>query len=484
MTTKGASGQTNRQMWKTEQKVKAYVERFHMIEPGDTIVLGISGGADSVCLLKILARWKEAWGISLRAVHVHHQLRGGEADADERFVRELCENEGIPCRVFHEDVQGMAQREKIGLEEAGRIARYRCFATVCEDVGGGKIALAHHQDDLAETMLHHLVRGTGMAGLCSLKPVSGNRIRPLLCLEKEEILVYLEAAGQPWRTDSSNLEDDYTRNRIRHHVLEELKTEVNPRAVRHMAQLSEELEETRAVLAQVAAEKRRQYVRKNEKGMLLAEELKKEPDLIGRQIVHDLLKEISGKQKDFTRIHVEAVQELWNRQVGARRDLPYGMQAIRTYDGIYLERKAEKCETRDSEKNAGIQINVQSEGTESFQIGELTLTVSRIARDFGEIPEKKYTKWFDYDRIKQTLVIRHRQPGDRICLFAGGGSKKLKDYLIDRKIPAQKRDQLWLLADGSDILWIIGDRIGAAYKVTAESQRILQAEIKGGSTHE
>ena len=484
MTTKGGSGQTNRQMWKTEQKVKVYVERFHMIEPKDTIVLGISGGADSVCLLKILARWKEAWGISLRAVHVHHQLRGEEADADERFVRELCENEGIPCRVFHEDVQGMAQREKIGLEEAGRIARYRCFATVCEDVGGGKIALAHHQDDLAETMLHHLVRGTGMAGLCSLKPVSGNRIRPLLCLEKEEILVYLKAAGQPWRTDSSNLEDDYTRNRIRHHVLEELKTEVNPRAVRHMAQLSEELEETRAVLAQVASEKRRQYVRKSEKGMLLAEELKKEPDLIGRQIVHDLLKEISGKQKDFTRIHVEAVQELWNRKVGARRDLPYGMQVIRTYDGIYLERKAEKCETRDSEKNAGIQINVQSEGTESFQIGELTLTVSRTARDFGEIPEKKYTKWFDYDRIKQTLVIRHRQPGDRICLFDGGGSKKLKDYLIDRKIPAQKRDQLWLLADGSDILWIIGDRISAAYKVTAESQRILQAEIKGGSTHE
>ncbi len=484
MTTKGGSGQTNRQMWKTEQKVKVYVERFHMIEPKDTIVLGISGGADSVCLLKILARWKEAWGISLRAVHVHHQLRGEEADADERFVRELCENEGIPCRVFHEDVQGMAQREKIGLEEAGRIARYRCFATVCEDVGGGKIALAHHQDDLAETMLHHLVRGTGMAGLCSLKPVSGNRIRPLLCLEKEEILVYLKAAGQPWRTDSSNLEDDYTRNRIRHHVLEELKTEVNPRAVRHMAQLSEELEETRAVLAQVAAEKRRQYVRKSEKGMLLAEELKKEPDLIGRQIVHDLLKEISGKQKDFTRIHVEAVQELWNRKVGARRDLPYGMQAIRTYDGIYLERKAEKCETRDSEKNAGIQINVHSQGTESFQIGELTLTVSRTARDFGEIPEKKYTKWFDYDRIKQTLVIRHRQPGDRICLFDGGGSKKLKDYLIDRKIPAQKRDQLWLLADGSDILWIIGDRISAAYKVTAESQRILQAEIKGGSTHE
>ena len=246
MTTKGRSGQTDKTMWKTEQKVKTYVEKFHMIEPGDTIVLGISGGADSVCLLKILSKWKESWGISLKAVHVHHQLRGKEADDDEAFVRRLCEGEGIVCQVFHEDVQGIANREKKGLEEAGRLARYRCFTKVCEEVGGGKIALAHHQDDLAETMLHHLVRGTGIAGLCSLKPVSGNRIRPLLCLGKEEILAYLEEAGQSWRTDSSNLEDDYTRNRIRHHVLEELKTEVNPQAVRHMAQLSEELEEARS----------------------------------------------------------------------------------------------------------------------------------------------------------------------------------------------------------------------------------------------
>ena len=170
MTTKGRSGQTDKTMWKTEQKVKTYVEKFHMI---DTIVLGISGGADSVCLLKILSKWKESWGISLKAVHVHHQLRGKEADDDEAFVRRLCEGEGIVCQVFHEDVQGIANREKTGLEEAGRLARYRCFTKVCEEAGGGKIALAHHQDDLAETMLHHLVRGTGIAGLCSLKPVSG-----------------------------------------------------------------------------------------------------------------------------------------------------------------------------------------------------------------------------------------------------------------------------------------------------------------------
>ena len=482
MTTKGRSGQTDKTMWKTEQKVKTYVEKFRMIEPGDTIVLGISGGADSVCLLKLLSKWKESWGILLKAVHVHHQLRGKEADDDEAFVRRLCEGEGIVCQVFHEDVQGIANREKTGLEEAGRLARYRCFTKVCEEAGGGKIALAHHQDDLAETMLHHLVRGTGIAGLCSLKPVSGNRIRPLLCLGKEEILAYLEEAGQSWRTDSSNLEDDYTRNRIRHHVLEELKTEVNPQAVRHMAQLSEELEEAREVLARVAEKERKRYVKEDADGAILLEALKKEPDLISRQIIHTLLKEISGKQKNFTRIHIEAVQQLWKQKVGARRDLPYEMQARRTYDGILLGQKKEK--TSNTGKNEAIPVTVQSSQSESFQAGDLILTVSLISRDFGKIQEKKYTKWFDYDRIEQKLVIRHRQPGDRICLFDGGGSKKLKDYLIDRKIPVEERDQLWLLADGSEILWIIGDRISAAYKVKEQSSRILQAEIKGGSTHE
>ena len=176
------------------------------------------------------------------------------------------------------------------------------------------------------------------------------------------------------------------------------------------------------------------------------------------------------------------MQQLWKQKVGARRDLPYEMQARRTYDGILLGQKKEK--TSNTGKNEAIPVTVQSLQSESFQAGDLILTVSLISRDFGKIQEKKYTKWFDYDRIEQKLVIRHRQPGDRICLFDGGGSKKLKDYLIDRKIPVEERDQLWLLADGSEILWIIGDRISAAYKVKEQSSRILQAEIKGGSTHE
>lgn len=474
------------------ERVKKYIRENQMLKAGDIVAAGVSGGADSIAMLHILKSIQEEFGFFLEAVHVHHGIRGDEADRDENLVKKICQEWKIPFQSYHYPVPELSRKWRLGEEETGRIVRKQAFAKEKQRIAFSEfpeenerrfcVALAHNRNDLAETMLHHLARGTGLRGLSGIHPCSDGIIRPVLCLERREIVYYLEENEISYITDSSNLSDGYTRNRIRHHVLEELKTEVNPQAVRHMAQLSEELEEAREVLDRVAEKERKRYVKEDADGAILLEALKKEPDLISRQIIHTLLKEISGKQKNFTRIHIEAVQQLWKQKVGARRDLPYEMQARRTYDGILLGQKKEK--TSNTGKNEAISVTVQSSQSESFQAGDLILTVSLISRDFGKIQEKKYTKWFDYDRIEQKLVIRHRQPGDRICLFDGGGSKKLKDYLIDRKIPVEERDQLWLLADGSEILWIIGDRISAAYKVKEQSSRILQAEIKGGSTHE
>lgn len=474
------------------ERVKKYIRENQMLKAGDIVAAGVSGGADSIAMLHILKSIQEEFGFFLEAVHVHHGIRGDEADRDENLVKKICQEWKIPFQSYHYPVPELSRKWRLGEEETGRIVRKQAFAKEKQRIAFSEfpeenerrfcVALAHNRNDLAETMLHHLARGTGLRGLSGIHPCSDGIIRPVLCLERREIVYYLEENEISYITDSSNLSDGYTRNRIRHHVLEELKTEVNPQAVRHMAQLSEELEEAREVLDRLAEKERKRYVKEDADGAILLEALKKEPDLISRQIIHTLLKEISGKQKNFTRIHIEAVQQLWKQKVGARRDLPYEMQARRTYDGILLGQKKEK--TSNTGKNEAIPVTVQSSQSESFQAGDLILTVSLISRDFGKIQEKKYTKWFDYDRIEQKLVIRHRQPGDRICLFDGGGSKKLKDYLIDRKIPVEERDQLWLLADGSEILWIIGDRISAAYKVKEQSSRILQAEIKGGSTHE
>lgn len=334
------------------ERVKKYIRENQMLKAGDIVAAGVSGGADSIAMLHILKSIQEEFGFFLEAVHVHHGIRGDEADRDENLVKKICQEWKIPFQSYHYPVPELSRKWRLGEEETGRIVRKQAFAKEKQRIAFSEfpeenerrfcVALAHNRNDLAETMLHHLARGTGLRGLSGIHPCSDGIIRPVLCLERREIVYYLEENEISYITDSSNLSDGYTRNRIRHHVLEELKTEVNPQAVRHMAQLSEELEEAREVLARVAEKERKQYVKEDADGAILLEALKKEPDLISRQIIHTLLKEISGKQKNFTRIHIEAVQQLWKQKVGARRDLPYEMQARRTYDGILLGQKKKK----------------------------------------------------------------------------------------------------------------------------------------------
>lgn len=475
-------------MGKTERKVQEFVEKYRMIQKGDRIVAGISGGADSVCLLYLLKELQKIYDFSIIAVHVNHHLREGEAVRDEEFVRELCSREEVPFYACHVDVEKISQESGISLEEAGRNARYESFSQICQKEGGNKIALAHHQDDLAETMLHHLARGTGAAGLCSLKPVYGNRIRPLLCMTRREVEIYLEQKKICWQTDSTNLDDHYTRNKIRHHVVDYLCQEINPKTVSHMAQTAKELGEIQDFLEQLTEEKMKKYSQKQGQKIFLAEKLREENDLLSRRIILRALKEVSGKTKDFTRDHVERIHGLWGKQVGKQVDLPYGWIAERTYEGIVFR-------TND-EQSSATAIKIFRECEERVleipgitQVGEYFVECHVISREemkdkFLRIPEKAYTKWLNYDNIKDSLVFRHRQPGDRFSAHPSGGSKKLKDYLIDRKIPREDREWLGLIAEKNEILWVIGDRISQKYKVSEETHHILHIQIKGGDIHE
>lgn len=475
-------------MGKTERKVQEFVEKYRMIQKGDRIVAGISGGADSVCLLYLMKELQKIYDFSIIAVHVNHQLREGEAVRDEEFVRELCSREKVPFYACHVDVEKIAQESGISLEEAGRNARYEIFSQICRKESGNKIALAHHQDDLAETMLHHLARGTGAAGLCSLKPVYGNRIRPLLCMTRQEVESYLEEKKISWQTDSTNLDDHYTRNKIRHHVVDYLCREINSQTVSHMAQTAEELGEIQDFLEKLAEEKMKKYCRKQGKDIFLSESLRKEEAVISRRIILRVLKEVSGKTKDFTREHVEMICRLWEKQVGKQVYLPYQITGERMYEGVLIGRN----EAKQLDRPIGIcpeckQIPLEIPGVN--QVGKYFIECQVLSREetedkFLRIPEKTYTKWLNYDRIENSLVFRHRQSGDRFSAHPSGGSKKLKDYLIDRKIPRQERDFLGLLAEGNEILWIIGDRISQKYKVSEETRHILHIQIKGGDIHE
>ena len=463
-----------------EERVRAFIREHRMIEAGDRIVAGISGGPDSVCLLFLLEAVCREQGASLHAVHVNHGLRGREADEDEAFVQDLCKKLAVPFSSRSFDVRERARRERISLEEAGRLCRYEAFFREADGLGGAKVAVGHHANDQAETVLFHLFRGTGIRGLSGMEPVKGNIIRPLLCVEREEILDWLKERGISWRTDRSNESLDYTRNRIRNELLPCAGRAVNLQAVRHTAEAAEELWETERYLSGQAEKAYEQCVlEKEQKLYLSASSFAKTDPVIGSRVLRLCLERLGGL-RDVERIHIRLLFELLEKQTGSRLDLPGNRQAVRDYRGICFQKKKQ-----DGEAEGG----KEREAAESFLAAvpgsvEIDGRVWRFSLEKAQkdqiIPQKTYTKWFDYDKIKKCLVIRRRRPGDYLEINKEHGRKKLKAYLVDEKIPASEREQLWLLADEEHILWIPGHRISEGYKVTAKTERILKVQVDGG----
>ena len=461
------------------ERVRAYVKEHQMIGPGEHIVAGVSGGPDSVCLLFLLKELCREQGAHLQAVHVHHGLRGEEADGDEAFVRELCAREEISLKVFSFDVRERADRERLSVEEAGRLCRYEAFRKTAAELGGARIAVAHHADDQAETVLFHLFRGSGIRGLSGMEPVKGDIIRPLLEIRREEILEWLESRGISWRTDSTNESSEYMRNRIRRELLPYVREHINDQAERHISEAARELSQIEHYLEQKTQEAFRLCVREEKGVCFLFEKGFQGLDPVIQQRLLRLCMEKLGGLKDVERVHIRILSELMEKQTGSRADLPGGRSARRDYQGLWI------C------GNAGTgQGQTRASGEEaipcpcppgSVRAGGQTWRFSlEKAQKDQIIPQKTYTKWFDYDKIKQCLVIRRRRPGDYLEINREHGRKKLKAYLVDKKIPSFKRERLWLLADGSHIVWIPGYRISEGYKVTEDTKRILKVQVDGG----
>ena len=465
------------------KKVRDYMREHEMTAPGDAVIVALSGGADSVCLLTVLKQLATPEFL-LRAVHVHHGIRGAEADRDEAFAQKLCESLSVPLCVAYCHVPAYAAEHGLSEEEAGRILRYQVLEKEAgkweRELPAGsrvKIALAHHRDDNAETILHHLLRGSGLTGLAGIRPVQGRRIRPLLCVGREEIRAYLEAGHISWCEDSTNQSPDYTRNRIRSQVLPLLKTAVNEQAEEHILQAGQIIGQADAYLRQQAEEIWQEAVCGQEEDLaaIPLTAFARQPEILKTYLIRHMLDQLHPGWKDISSRHFTAIAELAGKPVGSRLDLPGGLMARTGYETLEIVRKTERGVSVKTESGADGEIHGRQ------TVPELHMTVFSRQKD-QEIPKNQYTKWFDYDKIKGTLSVRTRRTGDYLIL-PSGGSKTIARYMIDEKIPKEKREKILLLAEGSHVLWVVGFRISEYYKIEEHTENILQVTCDGGKDY-
>lgn len=453
------------------EKVKTYIETWQMLKKEDCVIVGVSGGADSICLLWVLYVLQKEMGFRMVAVHVNHGLRGQEADADEQYVKRFCEDLGICQASFYADVELIAKKWKQSTEEAGREVRRRFFEEAMQKYGGTRIALAHHQDDSAETFLLNLARGTGLRGLGGIAPVKGNVIRPLLCVRREEIEVFLKEREISYCMDGTNQTDAYTRNRIRNHVLPYLQQEVNAKTVEHMNEVMEHLRQVQNYLDGQVEKYLQSSVAVSEKEYVLSQEnFEQIPEVLRPLLLKKMLAEVCEREKDLEAVHVKQMQELYAKQVGRKLDLPYGVEAKRTYQGIAVYKKA-------VQEKAKPEVIFDVHGEEkTFSWGEKRISCRVTEKNV----EKVHTKRLNCDIIKNDICIRTRRQGDYITIHEDGRKQKLKSFFINEKIPQEEREHILLVAEGSHILWIAGYRINPLYEVKANTKRVLEIQIDEG----
>lgn len=461
-----------------EEKVIRYIHETGMLKAGDRVIAGVSGGADSVFLFYVLLKLAETGMIRLRAVHVHHGIRGEEAERDAAFVRELCNTHGTEFILVRRNIPEEAERTGKSLEEAGREARYEIFRREADNFGGAKIALAHHMDDLAETVIFRIARGTGVGGLGAMKPVSGDLIRPLLLLSREEIEISLKERNISWMEDSTNADPFSVRNRIRCEILPLLKSRVNQNAAAHIAKLAGYADEAAGFIREEAATRFDRYCRQSEEGISIKEDLAGLHPALKKQILKMALEQAAGAAKDLGSVHVEALGTLLENHAGAEVCLPYGVTATRTYDGLELRRSGDAGASGSSSGPEEPVILHPAYGrTETVCFGKWQFSAELLQKAPDPVPENRYTKWLDYGKINGTLAIRTRLPGDYIIIGKNGEKKTISDYFTDEKVPRGERDSILLVVCGSEVVWVAGMRIGFNVRIRRDTEFVLKISL-------
>ena len=406
--------------------------------------------------------------LHITAVHINHGIRGEEAERDERSAEEFCRRLNIEFIAYHCDIPSEAAKRGIGEEEAGRLVRYEKFYETAEKKNGAKTAVAHNMNDKAETLIMNLCRGAGMKGLAGIKPVGGSIIRPLIFCTRDEIEKYCDDNNIEYCTDSTNLQNEYTRNKIRNILLPWLSENINPAAGMNMANASELLREEEEYLESKAQEQYKKLLKDSGDGFvsLNADGLASEHSVIRRRVLRIALRSLRPDMRDFGRKHIENAEDILMGDTGRRISLPGGITVSKGYGLINILYDREKQGAFCYDIEPGKKYFIKE--TESYVL--LSLNEEKNIKNAVNICTKK----IDYDKIKDKIQLRTRQTGDFISIK--NGRKKIKDIFIDDKIPSDKRDSYPLLVCGKSVI-IVGDRLGTDYYVGQDTKNILYIYI-------
>ncbi len=442
------------------EKVADYIKRNHLISPGQGVVAGVSGGADSVALLHMLFNLSKIMGFRVYAAHLNHGIRGEAAAEDASFVRDLCDFYGVPVWGEYADVPSLAKQKGETLEQAGRTVRYDFLERARAYFGADKIAVAHHMDDQAESILLHLARGSGLLGLTGMQPERGRVIRPMLCLRRAEIEEYLAGEGLPYRTDETNLVPEGTRNRLRLDIIPYMENNINRALVPTLCSMGELLLRDEEYLN---GEARGALERAKSAAGYLRAPLAALPWALKSRAIRLALGQ-AGAQTDIERVHVEAVAALLTGRTGARAELP-GADVWTSYDLIFFGKYENTAPQWELPLGLTGETLTPMGSFYAEETADLTITAD------------PYAAHFDADRLPGPLTVRTRRPGDRFYPLGAPGRRKLKQVLIDKKIPREKRE-LPLIAWEGEVLFMPGLGIGEEAKITKNTARVLRVKYK------
>lgn len=421
-----------------KEKVARYIDRERLFMPADKVLVALSGGADSVALLCLL----QALGYDCEAAHCNFHLRGEESDRDEAFVRRLCAERKVPLHTVHFDTRRVAGEKHISIEMAARELRYEWFGKVREESGAGVVAVAHHRDDSVETFLLNLIRGAGINGLRGIRPRNGYIVRPLLCLDRKEITGYLERIGQDYVTDSTNLQDEYTRNKIRLDLLPMMQA-INPSVKESILAAAAHLEDASAI-----------YKKGIEEGI-------KRVQTAQGICIDALMREPAPKTLLFEILY------------------PLGFNAARIED-IYRALEGQPGKVFSSEKWCVVKDRgyLLVEARRKAVQPVLTMEEHALTPDFV-IPRDKATACFDADKLLHPLSLRLWRQGDSFVPFGMKGRKKVSDYMTDRKFSLLRKERQWVLCCGEDIIWLVGERADDRFRVDGNTRKVLVVKTEG-----